>query len=69
MWKVTYSKNIDSSEPIDSFEEGRAEDGKITVLHPFSDDFHLGPKPSKGTVVSVVWEHDDESHTNIVKIR
>ncbi|MGG0788664.1 hypothetical protein [Bacillus sp. AFS017274] len=100
MWKVTYSKNIDSSEPtgweghlnqrnndnvtvkaivveendkintsIDSFEEGRAEDGEITVLHPFSDDFYLGPKPSKGTVVSVVWEHDDKTHTDIIKIR
>ncbi|MGE7607945.1 hypothetical protein ACQKML_15165 [Peribacillus frigoritolerans] len=100
MWKVTYSKNIDPSEPtgweghlnqknndnvtvkaivveennkintsIDSFVEGRAEDGEITVLHPFSADFHLGPKPSKGTVVSVVWEQDDETHTDIVKIR
>jgi hypothetical protein len=100
MWKVTYSKNIDPSEPygweghlkqrnndnatvkaivvevndkvktrIDSFEEGRAEDGEITVLHPFSDDFSLGPKPSKGTVVSVVWEHNGKTHTDTVKIR
>ncbi|MBT2668890.1 hypothetical protein J7J00_26170 [Bacillus sp. ISL-4] len=103
MWKVTYSKNTDQSEPtgwegrlkqrnddnvmvkaivvkkndkilysIDSFVEGRAEDGEITVLHPFSKVFYLGPKPSKGTTVSVVWEHNDEpdkTYTHIVQIR
>lgn len=100
MWKVTYSKNTDASEPygweghlnqtnndnvtvqaivieendkidtrINSFEEGRSEDGKITVLHPFSDDFYLGPKPPKGTAVSVVWELNDKTYTDIVQIR
>ncbi|MEK4534858.1 MULTISPECIES: hypothetical protein [Peribacillus] len=100
MWKVSYSKNIDPSEPsgweghlnqrnnenvnvkaivveengkintnINSFDEGEAEDGEITVLHPFSGDFYLGPKPSKGTVVSVVWKRNDETYTDIIKIR
>ncbi|MFJ7744763.1 hypothetical protein [Peribacillus sp. NPDC097295] len=100
VWKVTYSKNKDASEPygweghlhqrnndsvtvksiiveendtintrIDSFEEGRSEDGKVTDLHPFSDDFYLGPKPPKGTTVSVVWELNDKIYTDIVKIR
>ncbi|MGE7602588.1 hypothetical protein ACQKL5_08760 [Peribacillus sp. NPDC097675] len=100
MWKVTYKKNSDASEPygweghlyqrnndnvtvksiiveendtidtrIDGFEEGRSEDGKVTDLQPFSDNFYLGHKPPKGTSVSVVWELNDKTHTDIVKIR
>ena len=101
MWKATYKKNLDESEPtawlgklkqknernVDVksivfleddkilmkttlFPEGRAEDGSVITLHPFSSDFYLGdaPKKSHDYKVSVTWEENKKAYTDTFEI-
>lgn len=101
MWKATYEKNLDESEPTgwlgklkqkneqnvdvksivfikddkvlsktEFFPEGRAEDGSVITLHPFSSEFYLGdaPKKSHAYKVSVTWEENKKAYTDTLEI-
>ncbi|MFL0366229.1 hypothetical protein ACH0BF_24945 [Pseudobacillus sp. 179-B 2D1 NHS] len=101
MWKATYKKNLDASEPTgwvgelkqkndrkvnvksivftddekvlakkEKFAEGKAEDGSVTTLHPFSAEFYLGDAPNKKHTykVSVTWEENKESHIDTFEV-
>ncbi|MFB7640465.1 hypothetical protein [Peribacillus butanolivorans] len=56
---------------LTSFNEGRAEDGTETKLHPFSyESFYLGDAPKKENIykASVTWEKGEKVHTDIFVI-